>query len=346
MLISVDIVIYEQFKALETIAALTAFSYANSHLERRRIGGRYDVKLASTRREPVISDIGLALPADKVLDNLSVPHTTIVVGSWQAEMAVERDGTIVQWLESAKRRSQRMAALCSGVFFLAKAGILDHRRVTTHWAVAPAMRKEFPAVRLETECIFVKDGPIWTSAGVSAGIDLALAMLEEDFGPEIALDVAKDLVVYLKRSGGEAQLSSYLVSQATQQPGIRMAQDWILANLDREVKIGDLARLVSMSVRNLNRCFRKETGTTPSAFLAHARIAAAKRMLEESDLPAKCIAARSGFRTYEAMRRAFKGEVGGAPLDYRARFKLEKRGVQTDVEWYQSIAPHLSSGRA
>lgn len=345
MQITVDIVIYDGFKALETIAALTAFRYANMHLEQCGMPGRYDIKLASGRQDRVMSDIGVTLLAEKTLDPLAVPHTTIVVGTWEVEGAVVREESIVHWLEATKQRVKRTAGLCSGAFFLAEAGLLNDRRATTHWAIAEAMKAKFPAVRVEVECIFIKDGPIWTSAGVTAGIDLALAMVEEDFGTQIALDVARDLVVYLKRAGGQSQLSSHLISQGTQQPGIREIQDWILANLASEVRISALADRVSMSVRNLNRCFRRETGMTPSAFLTRARIEAAQRLLEHTELPAKSIAAKAGFRTYEAMRRVFRDELSQSPLDYRASVKANQREAG-HVERRDADAPRLTTAAA
>lgn len=320
MPLTVDIVIYDGFKALEAIGSLSVFTYANIHLERRGLPGRYDVKLASTRRGEIVSDTGVTLKAEKRIDTIALPHTAIIVGAWQIEEAVGAAPDIVQWVEAATGRMARTAALCSGAFFLAAAGLLDGKRATTHWAVADALKERYPAVRVDADCIFIREGNLWTSAGVTAGIDLALALVEEDFGLDVALDVARDLVVYLKRPGGQSQFSSHLVSQATHNPGIRDVQDWILANLQRELSPAEMAERVSMSVRNFNRSFKRETGTTPSTFLTRARVEAARRMLEEGNLPAKTIAANSGFKTYEAMRKAFQQALGITPLTYRERF--------------------------
>jgi transcriptional regulator GlxA family with amidase domain len=320
MLLTVDIIIYNGFKALEAIGSLSVFTYANFHLERRGHPGRYDVKLASTRRGEILSDTGVTLKAEKALNTLSLPHTAIIVGAWQIERAVDDAHEIVQWVESAATRMARTAALCSGAFFLAAAGLLDGKRATTHWAVADALKEKYPGVNVDADCIFIRDGTLWTSAGVTAGIDLALALVEEDFGLDVALDVARDLVVYLKRPGGQSQFSSHLVSQATHNPDIRDAQDWILANLQKELSPTEMAERLAMSVRSFNRSFKRETGTTPSAFLTRARIEAARRMLEEGNLPAKTIAAKSGFKTYEAMRKAFQHALGITPLTYRERF--------------------------
>lgn len=320
MPLTVDIVIYDGFKALEAIGSLSVFTYANIHLERRGLPGRYDVKLASIRRGEVASDTGVSLTAEKRIDTLALPHTAIIVGAWQIEEAVGHAPEIVQWVEVAANRMERTAALCSGAFFLAAAGLLDGKRATTHWAVADALKARYPAIRVDADCIFIREGHLWTSAGVTAGIDLALALVEEDFGLDVALDVARDLVVYLKRPGGQSQFSSHLVSQATHNPGIRDVQDWVLANLQRELSPAEMAERLSMSVRSFNRSFKRETGTTPSTFVTRARIEAARRLLEEGDLPAKTIAANSGFKTYEAMRKAFQQALGITPLTYRERF--------------------------
>lgn len=320
MPLTVDIIVYNGFKALEVIGALSVFTYANSHMQRRGLAGRYDVKLTSSRVGQVVSDTGAPLLAEKALDSLAVPHTAVIVGAWDIESAVDKAPEIVQWVESAATRLVRTVALCSGAFILAKAGLLDGKRATTHWAVADALKARHPQVRVDADCIFVRDGSIWTSAGVTAGIDLTLALVEEDFGLDVALDVARDLVVYLKRPGGQSQFSSQLVSQATHHPSVRELQNWALANTDKDISPADMAEYLSMSVRSFNRYFRRETGTTPTSFLRLARVEAARRMLEEGNLPAKTVAARAGFNTYEAMRKAFQATIGVTPLEYRERF--------------------------
>lgn len=320
MVLTVDIIIYTGFKALEAIGSLSVFKYANIHLQRRGRPDRYDVKLASTHGGEILSDTGVPLTAEKVLNVLSLPHTAIIVGAWQIQEAVGNGKEIVDWVEAAAGRMERTAALCSGAFFLAAAGLLDGKRATTHWAVADTLKEHYPAVRVDADCIFIREGSIWTSAGVTAGIDLALALVEEDFGLDVALDVARDLVVYLKRPGGQSQFSSHLVSQATQHPGIRDIQGWILENLQTDFCLSELAERLSMSVRSFNRCFKRETGTTPSGFLTRARVEAARRMLEDGNLPAKTVASESGFKTYEAMRKAFQQALGITPLAYRDRF--------------------------
>jgi transcriptional regulator GlxA family with amidase domain len=320
MPLTVDIVIYNGFKGLEAIGALSVFAYANFHMQRRGLTGRYDVKLTSPRVGQVVSDTGAPLFAEKALGPLAVPHTVVIVGAWDIESAIDKAPEIVQWVESTAPRLARTVALCSGAFFLAKAGLLDGKRATTHWAVADALKARHPQIHVDADCIFIRDGSFWTSAGVTAGIDLTLALVEEDFGLDVALDVARDLVVYLKRPGGQSQFSSHLLSQATHHPSVRELQNWVLANTDKDLGPVDMAEHLSMSVRNFNRYFKRETGSTPTEFLRLARLEAARRMLEEGNLPAKTIAPRAGFATYEAMRKAFHANLGVTPLEYRERF--------------------------
>jgi transcriptional regulator GlxA family with amidase domain len=331
MKITIDIIIYEGFNLLEAVGALSVFKYANSHLQRRGLVCRYDVKTASICRADVRSDTGVMLKAEKKLDNLSVPHTALIVGAWDIDSAVGRTPEIVQWVSSAVPRVARVAALCTGAFLLAEAGLLNGRRATTHWAHVDSLKKRHAKVVVESDCIFIRDGALWTSAGVTAGIDLSLALVEQDFGAEIALDVARDLVVFLRRPGGQSQISSHLVSQATRRSDIRAVQTWLLENLDKDIRVVDMAERVSKSIRSFNRRFKEETGTTPSEFLVRARIEAARRMLEEGSLPAKTIASKTGFKTYEAMRKVFRGVLGVTPLMYRERASADIRRNEIEL---------------
>ncbi|MBY4867739.1 helix-turn-helix domain-containing protein [Burkholderia anthina] len=334
MFITVDIVVYNGFKVLEVTGPMSVFNYANFHLARRGISGGYDVKIVATQCGEICSDIGVSLRASKALSTLALPHTAIVVGTRLIEEAVDETPQIVEWLETSGHRMQRTAALCSGAFFLAAAGLLDGKRATTHWASAQSLQERYPAVQVEPDCIFIREGPLWTSAGVTAGIDLALTLVEEDFGTGVALDVARDLVVYLKRPGGQSQFSAHLASQITTHPGIRDLQEWLLGDLTRRVRTEAMASRLSMSVRNFNRCFQRETGTTPTRFIERARVEAARRMLEDGDFPAKTIAANAGFRNYETMRKAFQKLLGVTPMSYRERFG---RGEHHETVLYDGI---------
>ena len=262
----------------------------------------------------------MSLCATKALNLLALPHTAIIVGARDIEDAIAASPQIVEWVKTASSRLTRTAALCSGAFFLAAAGLLNGKRATTHWALAALLQTRHPEVIVDADCIFVREDTLWTSAGVTAGIDLTLALVEEDFGRDLALEVARDLVVYLKRPGGQSQFSVHLSSQRTEHQGISGLQIWLLANLDKRISIADMAARVLMSPRNLARVFQRETGMPPMAFVEQARVEAARRALEDDALPIKTIAVQVGFRTYDPMRKAFLKWLSVTPRAYRARF--------------------------
>jgi transcriptional regulator GlxA family with amidase domain len=327
MEITVDVIIYPGFKALEAVGAISIFKYANAHLKRRGRRGGYDVKLTSLTVGPVVSETEIPLYAEKKLSSLNIPHTAIIVGAWDIKRAVNNASYIIEWIRACAPQLQRTIALCSGAFFLAQAEVLNGKRVTTHWAVADMLQATYPSVELDSDCIFIQQGKVWTSAGVTAGLDLALALVEQDLGADIALDVSRDLVVFLRRQGGQSQFSAHLDCDATKNVSLRELQKWLLENLDKKLATQEMASRVAMSVRSFNRSFKKETGTTPTAFLLRARIEAARRMLEKGNLPAKTVAAIAGFKTYEAMRKAFRSALGITPLDYRSRFGAAGKAI-------------------
>ncbi|MFM0502453.1 GlxA family transcriptional regulator [Paraburkholderia caffeinilytica] len=318
--ISVDIVVYEGFKALEAIGPMSVFNYANHHLERLGLSGRYDVRVSAVHAGEIRSDTHMSLCATKTLDLGALPHTAIIVGAREIEDALAAAPEIVEWVRAASHQLVRTVALCSGAFFLAAAGLLDGKRATTHWALAPLLGTRHPAVIVDPDCIFVREDKLWTSAGVTAGIDLALALVEEDFGRNLALEVARDLVVYLKRPGGQSQFSVHLSSQQSQHPGIRGLQDWVFANLDKRISVADMAQFMVTSPRNFARVFQRETGMSPMVFVEQARVEAARRALEDGTLPIKTIAMQVGFRSYEPMRKAFLKWLNVSPQAYRSRF--------------------------
>lgn len=318
--IPVDVVVYDGFKALEAIGPMSVLNYANYHLLQRGLSGGYDVKLSAIHTGEVRSDTQMSLYATKALNLLALPHTAIIVGARDIEDAIAASPQIVEWVGQASSRLARTAALCSGAFFLAAAGLLNGKRATTHWALASLLQARHPDVIVEADCIFVREDTLWTSAGVTAGIDLALALVEEDFGRDLALEVARDLVVYLKRPGGQSQFSIHLNSQQTQHQGISGLQNWLIGNLDKRVSIAEMATRLSMSPRNLARVFQRETGMSPMAFVEQARVEAARRALEDGATPIKTIAMQAGFRGYEPMRKAFLKRLNVTPRAYRARF--------------------------
>jgi len=318
---TIDLIVYPGFKALEAIGPMSVFEYANLHLRRQNRPAGYDVRVASTAIGAVQSDTLMAVQATKAISALALPDDAIIVGSREIASALQAMPALVEWVAiAAAGNVRRLAALCSGTFFLAAAGILDGKRATTHWAVAAQLQQQYPAILVDIDAIFVQAGNIWTSAGVTAGIDLALAFVEEDFGRELALDVATEMVVYLKRPGGQSQFSTHLQSQKTALPTIRQIQRWILANLREKLSIAMLAQKAHMSERNFTRVFHQEVGQSTLEFIEAARFEQARQLLADVSLPLKAVAAQSGFANDEHMRRVFGRRVGISPKVYRERF--------------------------
>ena len=315
----IDVLVYPGFKGIEAIGAMSVFEYANVHLTQ---GGRApgcQLRLVSLAGGPVASDMHMQLDTQP-LSTTDLPHTTLIVGARQIESALAAHPGIVDWVATVAPRIERLVALCSGSFFLAQAGVLDGLPATTHWSVAALLHERFPAVQVNADAIYLRAGHIWTSAGVTAGIDLALALVEEDHGRALALQVARDLVVYLKRPGGQSQYSLHLTSQNTSHAGMREVQEWVMSHLAQPLDVTTLASHAAMSERNFRRVFTKETGTTPLQFIEAARLEAARRLLEEGDLPLKSVAARIGFASEQSLRQLFVKRLGVKPQAYRERF--------------------------
>lgn len=320
----VHMVIYPGFKSMEAVGPVNVFSYANRHLAARGDPRRYDIVLAAPRPGAIPSDTPILLDAGPLPEG---PLATVMVaGALDIQAALARESALVDWCRRRAFQAERFAALCSGSFFLAAAGLLDHRRAATHWSVAGLLQRSFPAVRVDADAIFVQDGSLWTSAGVTAAIDLALAFVEQDFGRDLALAVARDLVIYLKRPGGQSQFSAALTGQMIGPPGMRDIRSWLLANLDRPLRIPDMAARAGMSPRNFTRLFAAELGTTPASYLESLRCERAKALLLDSDLPLKVVAFRCGFTSDQQLRKAFLRRFALTPRDYRERFRTA-RGV-------------------
>ena len=228
-----------------------------------------------------------------------------------------RDAALSAWLRKMAPKLRRLGAVCAAAFLLAEACLLNGRRATAHWRFGREMASRYPQVRVEHDPLWVKDGNIYTSAGLSAGIDLALAWVEEDCGSGIAHEAARELVLFLRRPGGQPQVSISLASQASEMASIRELQIWIAEHLDRRLSVEDLADRMSMSVRNFERVFTREVGTTPSQYVLQVRVEAARRQLERTDNGLKHVAFASGFGSIDAMRRAFVRLLGITPRRYR-----------------------------
>ncbi len=282
----------------------------------------YEVTIAATEPGPLPTSTVSFVP-DARLEDCTGPLDTLIVAGGNGTRRAEADDALVGWIADAAERSRRVASVCTGTFLLARAGLLDGRRATTHWASCADLAKRYPAVTVDPDPIFVRDGNVATSAGVTAGMDLALALVEEDLGRETALAAARWLVLFLQRPGGQTQFSAQLAAQTADRAPLRELQAWIPDHLDEDLTVPALARRADMSDRNFARAFRRETGMTPAAYVEAARVERARIALESGDLPVESIARQAGFGTVETMRRAFRRRVGVSPIDYRDRFRRQ-----------------------
>ena len=285
-------------------------------------GDGYAVEVVATRPGPLPTS-SVALYPDRTVDRCRGPIETLLVAGGRGVDAAGSDEQLLAWLKGAAGRANRVTSVCTGAFLLARAGLLDGRRATTHWASCGELARRHPEVEVEADPIFVRDGSVITSAGVTAGMDLALALVEEDLGREVALETARWLVLFLKRPGGQAQFSAQLAAQTADREPLRELQEWLPDNLGEDLSVPGLARRVSMSERNFARAFREETGMTPAAYVEVARVESARIALETGTTPVEAIARQAGFGTVETMRRAFRRRLGISPNGYRGRFRSE-----------------------
>jgi transcriptional regulator GlxA family with amidase domain len=283
----------------------------------------YEMLTIGTTRGSVRSSSGLTVVPDRTIFDTCPDFDTVVVSGGLGIFEAFDDPALSDWLKAQHRTARRVAAICNGLFALGAAGLLDNKVVTTHWMDVPRLASTFPRAKIEPDNIFVKDGKIYTTAGVTAGIDLSLAMIEDDFGRAMALDVAKYLIVYLRRAGGQSQFSPLLESQAAPGSQTAVLQQYMLDNLDADHTVASLAGRIHMSERNLARTFTKECGVTPMTFLNNARIDAARRYLEGTDLSLRDIALRCGFDGTDGFRRTFFRRLQINPSDYRDRFRSD-----------------------
>ncbi len=281
----------------------------------------YRLSIAAVTTDPVRTSLGFCIVPNYALTDLESPIDTLLVAGGYGHVDALRDRALVGWLREVAPLARRHGSICTGAFLLAASGLLHGKRATTHWALAPTLARDFPSTKLEVDSIFVCDGQTYTSAGISAGIDLALALIEEDHGRTFALRVARSLVVFLKRPGGQSQFSTYLQAQFSSIPAIRKAQEWALAHLSDDLTARALAARVGMSERNFRRVFVDELRETPRKYVERIRLEEARRQIEDTDLPAQAVAKRCGFSTVYGLRRAFVRQFGVTPQWYRTHFQ-------------------------
>ncbi len=282
--------------------------------------GGYDVVMASVGGQVVATATGLAFASVR-LPHPSDPVDTVVVPGGAGVQEARADGELVGWIKSVSRTARRVVTVCTGTFLAAEAGLLDGHRATTHWAFAERLAREFPAIDVDPDPIFVRSSEtVWTAAGVTAGIDLALSLVEDDHGTEVAQTVARWLVLYLRRPGGQTQFAAPVWMPRAKRTSVRQVQETIEAEPGGSHSIDELARRAAMSPRHFTRVFTDEVGEAPGHYVERVRTEAARRQLEESDDTVVSIAARCGFGTAETMRRNFIRRVGISPDQYRKAF--------------------------
>ncbi|NOT85185.1 MAG: GlxA family transcriptional regulator [Methylococcaceae bacterium] len=317
----VAIVVYPGAEIIDITGPMEVFAFANVGLQKSGMCREpaYPIEVLATQRGPINTSCGLQIIANKAYsdapDNID---TLLIAGTTDVDILLG-DAALQDWIRVIAPRVRRLASVCTGAFLLAESGLLNGLRATTHWAYCERMAREYPAVALEPNRIFVREGFISTSGGVTSGIDMALSMVEEDWGSELALEVARYLVMFLKRPGGQSQFSAYLTSEAAH-PDLRDLQAWVMAHLTVNLQVEVLAERVAMSPRNFARLFLAETGSTPAKFVEMARIDAARHYLGSSALTIEIIANKAGFKDAERMRRAFIRQLGVNPQNYRDRF--------------------------
>lgn len=317
-LVRVGLVVFPGVQALDVAGPLDVFAEANGFLPE---GSGYAMTLVATTREPLRASNGVHLVADVTCAETHDPFDLLLVAGGPELPRATPDPELVAWLKALAPRTPRYGSICTGAFILGHAGLLDGKTVTTHWQVASLLAKRFPAANVELDRLHVRDGSLVTSAGVTAGIDLALALLHADHGPDLALRVAKRLVVVVQRQGGQSQFSPHLVPPSPEDSPIARVRTWLLAHLDADASVDALAHVAGMSVRNFSRSFKDETGVTPADFVESVRIDAARNRLESSDASLKVIAVECGFTSPDHMRAIFVKRLGVTPSHYRASFR-------------------------
>jgi transcriptional regulator GlxA family with amidase domain len=318
----VGIFVYDQVNILDCSGPAQVFDAAALVLEAAHPSAprAYEITFISDNTEAVRSSCGMRLLPDIAFRRMRRKlHTLLIAGGDVSQLVGDR--TLLDWIRRARATSDRTASVCTGAFVLAEAGILDGRRATTHWAFTEHLAAKYKAVSVDTDALFVADGDIYTSAGVTAGMDLALALVEDDYGRELALEVARQLVLFLKRPGGQSQFSAHLNAQTSAAGRLQQVTEWIVDHLDDDLGVESLAERAAMSPRNFARVFVEELGMTPAKFVEKARVDQARRDLEDSDLTLEEIAAASGFGSGERMRRTFQRHLSVVPQDYRRRFE-------------------------
>lgn len=312
----IGFLIYEDLQALDLVGPMDAFGAANE-----LAGGEppYELITIGLSTEPVRAEGGLRLTPDVALAD-ALPLDTLIIPGGRGSRVLDRDPGLRDWLCSRVADCRRIVSTCTGLYLLAATGLMDGRRATTHWRFEDDVRRRFPELTLDVDQLYVADGPFRTSGGLTAGMDLTLALIEEDLGSTAALAVARHLVMYMKRPGNQAQFSEPLQAQSAGQGPLARLPDWLQSHLAEEISVARMADQVHMSERNFRRRFAAAFGTTPVRFLERLRLEQACVLLTSTTSSVERVAAKVGFDTPDVFRRAFRRCFGASPSEYRQRF--------------------------
>jgi transcriptional regulator GlxA family with amidase domain len=313
----VVIVAFPRAQTLDFVGPIEVLNAA----ERLRPGS-YERELVAPGGDAFATGSGVRIVPDRALEGVRGALDTLIVAGGSGVHEATATPATVAAVKRLSGRARRTASVCTGAFLLAEAGLLDGRRASTHWASAQRLADRYPAVTVDPDPIFIRDGDVWTSAGVTAGMDLTLALVEDDLGPDVAVAVARWLVLFAKRPGGQAQFSTPLSAQAAERRPLRAVQDHVRAHPEDDLSVETLAGRAHMSTRNFARAFRQEVGATPGAFVEAVRLERAKQLLESTGTPVDEVGRACGFGTPETLRRVFGRRLGVSPSDYRDRFRL------------------------
>jgi transcriptional regulator GlxA family with amidase domain len=320
----VAIVLYPGVQSLDVAGPLEVFTAAARLISAgARPERSYEVRTLSHDGLALPTSSGLTITPDASLADAPVGIDTLIVPGGSGSREAAGDGALLEWISGVASGARRTAGVCTGAFLLAGAGLLDGRRATTHWAAAQELARRHPEVRVDAEPIFLRDGSMWTSAGVTAGMDLALALVEEDLDRDAALQIARHLVLFLRRPGNQSQFSATLAAQQPAREPLRELQRFVLEHLGAAHSVEAMAARAHMSPRHFARAFRAETGVTPARYVERVRLEAARRRLEDSADPIAAVASECGFGTPETMRRVFLRSLGVGPAEYRRRFQSQ-----------------------
>jgi transcriptional regulator GlxA family with amidase domain len=320
----VVIVAFPNLPLLEIAGPGDVFFQASKTIhERTGVADAYKVMVvAADRSEQIVTRSGITISAPVSRDKIEEPIDTLIIAGYNFENPVIENSDFYEWISGMYFKVRRLGSICVATFALARAGLLKNKNVTTHWEQASKLHRDYPDLRVDSSQLFIKDGNIYTSGGVSSATDLSLALVEEDYGRDIAVSVARHLVLYLKRPGYQSQFGDLLPEP--EHGFFSKIQDWMVANLDKDLSVEQLAVHSNMSPRNFARVFLKETGLTPAKFVEKLRVEMARKLLEESDLNMEQIAAKTGLVSLVSMRRIFLRNLMITPSDYKRMFRTSR----------------------